>query len=144
MWQVQRSAGRGKRSALSLGQKTTLIALVLLLAGLSSVSGFTETAGDAAQGKQLFDRRCSGCHSMDQDKEGPRLKGVFGRQAGTVTSFKYSEALKRSHITWDTSTLDKWLADPDSVVADSDMDFHVQDSGERNAIIHFLQQSSGQ
>jgi cytochrome c2 len=56
---------------------------------------------ETSSGKDLFEKRCSGCHSLDRDKEGPRLAGVYGRAAGSVASFNYSDALKNSHITWD-------------------------------------------
>ena len=57
-------------------------------------------AESSEQGKELFEKRCSGCHALDKDKEGPRLRGVYGRTSGTVPSFKYSDALKAAHITW--------------------------------------------
>jgi cytochrome c len=144
MCKVRPSSGQGRKVSISLGQKITFAATLSLLAGLSTTSGFPQAGATADEGKQLFERRCSGCHSMDKDKEGPRLKGVYGRLAGTIPSFKYSAALQGSHITWDTATLDKWLANPDSVVADNDMDFHVSSAVERDAIIRFLKQSSGQ
>ncbi len=37
-----------------------------------------------AGGKELFEKRCGGCHALDLDKEGPRLRGVYGRKADTV------------------------------------------------------------
>src|ERR1700756_2109353 len=77
------------------------------------------------RGKETFEKRCGGCHSLDRDKEGPRLRGVYGRPAGSVSAFNYSTALKNAHITWDTESLDKWLSDPDKVAPDSDMAFHV-------------------
>jgi cytochrome c2 len=45
-------------------------------------------AAEGEQGKELFERRCSGCHSLDKDKEGPRLHGVYGRAAGSVTGLR--------------------------------------------------------
>jgi hypothetical protein len=39
--------------------------------------------GDAVRGKDVFERRCTGCHSLDQNREGPRLRWVFGRISGT-------------------------------------------------------------
>ena len=144
MCEVRPATGQSCRARISLGQKITFAAMLSLLAGLSTTSGFSQAGVTAEEGKQLFERRCSGCHSMDKDKEGPRLKGVYGRAAGSIPSFKYSAALQGSHITWDTATLDKWLANPDSVVADNDMDFHVSSATERDAIIRFLKQSSGQ
>jgi cytochrome c len=70
-------------------------------------------AGDPARGKELFEKRCTGCHSLTQNHQGPRLQGVYGRVSGSVADYAYSQALKKSQITWDESSLDKWLTDPD-------------------------------
>lgn len=100
-------------------------------------------SGDATRGKQLFEKRCAGCHSLDKSKEGPRLRDVFGRKAGSVPDFSYSSELKAAHIVWDERSLDQWLTNPDVVVPDNDMAFHVSDPGERADIIQFLRLSSG-
>ena len=100
------------------------------------------TSQDATQGKTTFEKRCSGCHSLDREKEGPRLAGVFGRKAGTVASFKYSDALAKSGITWDEKSLDKWITDPDKLVPGNDMTFGLQSASERADIIAFLKQSA--
>lgn len=102
-----------------------------------------ENTANAEQGRQLFEKRCTGCHSLDQDKEGPRLRNVYGRKAGSVPTFKYSDALKSAQFTWDDSLLEKWLTSPESVVTDTDMDFSVPKAEERAAIIRFLRLSSG-
>ena len=95
-------------------------------------------AAEGEQGKELFERRCSGCHSLDKDKEGPRLHGVYGRAAGSVPGFEYSDALKASHLTWDADTLDRWLTDPEQVVPGNDMAFRLVSADERAAIIAYL------
>jgi|ERR1700722_1329472 cytochrome c len=89
-------------------------------------------------GKELFIRRCSGCHSADLDKGGPRLRGVYGRKAAAVPGFPYSEALKKSSVRWDNTTLDQWLTDPDATVPDTDMAFRLSNGEERKAIIAYL------
>ena len=94
-------------------------------------------------GKQLFEKRCTGCHSLDQDREGPRLRGVYGRQTGTISSFKYSTALQSARITWDDDSLDKWLTDTDSLIADNDMAYRVPKPDERADIIRYLKLVSG-
>jgi cytochrome c len=104
-------------------------------------SAVTQQA-DADRGRQLFDRRCGGCHSLDNDKEGPRLRGVYGRKAGTVPSFKYSDAVAKSGVTWDNASLDKWLTDPDKFIPDADMDFHLEKADERADVIAYLKQLS--
>jgi len=96
-----------------------------------------------AGGKDLFEKRCGGCHSLDRDKEGPRLGGVYGRAAASVDSFQYSEALKKSKITWTEPMLDKWLTDTEKLVPDNDMAFHVEKPDERSEIIAYLKQNSG-
>jgi cytochrome c len=99
-------------------------------------------AQNAEHGKDLFERRCAGCHALDKEKEGPRLRGVYGRTSGTVASFQYSNALKTAHITWDATSLDKWLADPEKLVPDSDMAFQLVRAEERADIIAYLKQLS--
>jgi cytochrome c len=113
-----------------------------LFIGLSAACAVVVAAAgtEPSSGKDLFERRCSGCHSLDRDKEGPRLGGVYGRVAGSVASFDYSDALKNSRITWDENSLRKWLAGPDKLVPETDMAFHVDDATERSAIIAYLKQ----
>jgi cytochrome c len=94
-------------------------------------------------GKELFERRCGGCHALDRDKEGPRLGGVYGRMAGSVNSFEYSEALKKSRVIWNDESLEKWLTDPEQFVPNNNMDFHLENAGERRDIIAYLKKSSG-
>ena len=121
-------------------------ALVILLA-LSSPQGMLSqsgpTTGDPLRGKELFEKRCGGCHSLDKDKEGPRLGNVFGRKAGAIPTFKYSDSLKSAQLVWNEASLDKWLVNTDSVIPDNDMDFHVPKADERADIIQFLRVSSG-
>jgi cytochrome c len=92
----------------------------------------------AADGKEVFEKRCTGCHSMDANKTGPRLRAIYGKKAGSVPSYTYSDPLKKSGIVWDSKTLDEWLTDPDRMVPDNDMSFQVKDPAERAAIIEFL------
>lgn len=95
-----------------------------------------------ADGQALFEKRCGGCHALDRDKEGPRLGGVFGRTAGSVATFQYSDALKKSGIVWDAAKLEQWLTNPEALVPDNDMSFHVGDAGERAILIAWLKQKS--
>jgi cytochrome c len=99
-------------------------------------------AGDPIKGKAVFEKRCIGCHSMERNMEGPRLRGVFGRTSGEVAGFKYSAALKKANIQWDDSTLERWLADPDTLVPDNDMQFGVARPEERRDLIAFLKQDA--
>jgi cytochrome c len=97
---------------------------------------------ETSPGKQMFEKRCTGCHALDHEKTGPPLRGVYGRPAGSVASFPYSESLRKSGVTWDNSSLDKWLTDPDVFIPDNDMAFRVTNSDERAAIIEYLRELS--
>jgi cytochrome c len=100
-------------------------------------------AGDAARGEVVFERRCTGCHALTTDREGPRLKDVYGRPTATVSGFPYSAALRGAHAVWNKESLDKWLTDPDSFIAGSNMDFRVPKAQERRDLIAFLARSAG-
>jgi cytochrome c len=113
------------------------IAYVLLLAPVMS-----HAADETQAGRQLFEKRCTGCHALDRSKEGPRLGGVYGRKVGSVEGFNYSEGMKKAGFTWDEQHLERWLTDTDSVVPDNNMDFHVASAEERAAIIRYLKAPS--
>ncbi len=99
-------------------------------------------AGDIVRGKDLFQRRCGGCHSTDRPKEGPRLGGVYGRKAGSTQDFRYSDALKGAKFTWNDDLLDRWLTDTEAVVPENDMSFRVPNGDERRDIIAYLKSLS--
>jgi cytochrome c len=90
------------------------------------------------RGRDLFLRRCSGCHDLDLNKEGPRLRGVFGRKAAAASGFTYSDAVKKLDLRWDEATLDRWLSDPDAMAPKTDMEFRLAASEEREAVIAYL------
>jgi cytochrome c len=118
-----------------------LAGFVLITAGSSlSVPARAQAPPDA---RVLFEKRCGGCHALDRDKGGPRLGGVYGRSAGSVHSFRYSDALKKSRVKWTEESLDKWLTDTEKLVPNNDMAFHVEQADERSEIIAYLKQNSG-
>lgn len=119
----------------------TLAGFALLL--VASTLSLLGQAPSQANGKELFQRRCGGCHALDRDKEGPRLGGVYGRTAGSVDSSQYSDALRNSKITWNDESLEKWLTDPEQLVPNNDMAFHLENGGERRDIIAYLKHRSG-
>lgn len=110
--------------------------------GIENISMNANSSANTARGQLIFEKRCLGCHSLDQNREGPRLGGVFGRSAAQVPGFPYSPALQKAHITWNELTLDRWLTDPDAYVPGNNMDFRVIKPEERQDLIRFLKQSS--
>ena len=100
-------------------------------------------AGDPVRGKAVFEKRCTGCHSLTQNHEGPKLQGIYGRTTAAVPGFPYSNTLKSAHITWNDQSLEKWLADPDAFLPGNNMDFLVAKPQERQDIIAYFKKSSG-
>jgi cytochrome c len=125
-------------SRLGASVALAVLALIAFSAVLRSQAGGHSEREDQA----LFEKRCTGCHNLDADHEGPRLRGVFGRPAGKVKTFQYSDALQKAQFTWDEAKLDKWLTDTESVVPDNDMSFRVPKPEERAAIISYLKSLS--
>jgi cytochrome c len=107
------------------------------------VASAARAEGDAARGAELYDSRCTGCHSLDANRVGPMHRGVYGRKAGSVAEFSYSPAVKNSSVVWADDTLDKWLTNPQNVIPGQRMNFRVNTAEDRADIIAFLKKESG-
>jgi cytochrome c len=119
-----------------------LVAAVAALA-LPMAAQAQDAAGDAAKGKQVF-AKCQACHSVEAgtNKLGPSLHGVVGRTSGTLDGFKYSDAMKNAHLTWDDATLDKYLANPKTLVPGTKMVFPgLPKEEDRLAVIAYLKEA---
>lgn len=106
-----------------------------MMAGLALPA---HAGGDATRGKEAYAARCGGCHSIEEDRVGPRHAGVVGRKAGGVAGFAYSPALARSGITWDAASLERWLADPEALVPGQAMGYRLGDAQARADIVAYL------
>jgi cytochrome c len=97
--------------------------------------------GDPERGARVF-HVCATCHSTRPGEHltGPSLAGVWGRMAGTAAGFqRYSEAMKSSGITWNATTLDKWLANPDTFIRGTVMMFPgLRNGRDRGDVIAYL------
>jgi len=116
-----------------------LIALSWIAAGLLSGPAFA--AGDAAQGKAVF-QRCAICHNVEKDGGngvGPNLFGIVGRKAGTVEGFNYSGPMKASGIVWNDDNLAKWIAGPAKMVPGTKMAFAgISSKGQIADVVAYL------
>lgn len=64
------------------------------------------------RGKELWSK-CRACHTLEaqgRNLVGPRLHGVFGKKAGSVPDYRYSEVMKNSKVVWTEQTMDAYLA----------------------------------
>ena len=106
-----------------------------------AVLALPANAADPAAGKSAFNSYCSICHSVQPGKNmvGPSLFGIMGRKTGSVSGFHYSPANQNANITWDPTTLDKYLQSPRSVIPGTIMTYAgVKDDTKRADLIAYL------
>lgn len=123
--------------------KSSIAVLTFAVAVALNTAAFAD--GDAAKGEKVF-AKCKACHSLEagQNKVGPSLAGVFGRKAGTVEGFKYSDAMVNSGITWDAEQMAKYLENPKEFIAGNKMAFPgLKKEDDREDVIAYLKQATG-
>jgi cytochrome c len=99
----------------------------ILLAALIGLTARLEASGvesgDPVNGAKIF-TACAACHATaTPDHQGPALRGVVGRPAGTLPGFRYSRALKNARRVWSEATLDAYLADPQAALPGNAMPY---------------------
>lgn len=131
-------------------------AMIFIGAGMGGGGAGAQEAPAAAdatlvkRGSLLF-LQCTACHDITASgpdareanvptKVGPSLKGVIGRPAGSLDGYKFSESLRKSGLTWDRPTLDRWLEKPAALVPGTIMVYAgVQKEADRNALLAYLE-----
>ena len=82
-------------------------------------------AGDPTAGAQVF-KKCLACHAVGEDaknKVGPVLNGLFGRPAGSVPGYDYSDANKNSGIVWTPEVFAEYIKNPRAYIKGTKMAF---------------------
>lgn len=82
-------------------------------------------AQDVDAGAQSF-KKCLPCHSIGEgakNKVGPELNGIDGRHSGTAPDYNYSDANKKSGITWNEETFKEYIKDPRGKIKGTKMIF---------------------
>jgi len=101
------------------------------------------SGADANAGKSTFRQQCALCHIAEADDgggaQGPSLVGVFGRKAASSAGFSYTRPLATSGLTWDATTLDRFLTAPTAVVPGSSMVIPVTDAVDRENLVAYLE-----
>ena len=108
---------------------------------------FLKKPSEMDNGERQFARKCSICHSLTPGsarRAGPTLHGLFGRQAGTVKDYGYSEILDGSEIVWNETTIDALFdLGPDHYIPGSKMPMQrIVDSNDRADLIAFLRRAT--
>ena len=129
-------------------RRRTVPPLAIALAFLSGAA-LAQDGVDAEEAQLAFNNHCRTCHTTREgdNRLGPTLHNVIGREAGSVPGFGYSSAMKDAGITWNEETLDRYIENPDAVVPGNNMKPYsgISDPAERAKIIaHLKAESDGQ
>jgi cytochrome c len=98
-----------------------VIATAAMMVGAASPA----SAQDAAAGEKTF-LKCRACHQVGETAKngvGPKLNGLFGRKAGSIEGFNYSEANKTSNVVWTEDVFAKYIRDPKAFMPENKMVF---------------------
>ena len=100
------------------------------------------------RGAKLY-AKCSVCHTLGPNggnkRAGPNLHGLFGRRAGTVEGYSYSNALSSSSLIWNEETIDLLFAEgPDEYTPGSKMPLQkMPNPKDRADLISYLKLVTG-
>ena len=108
---------------------------------------FLRDANQMPNGERQFMRKCSICHTLEPDgrrRAGPSLHGLFGRRAGTVPGYSYSDTVSGLGIDWSEETIDQLFdLGPDHFIPGSKMPMQViQSPDDRADLIAFLKDNT--
>ncbi|MGD9845964.1 MAG: cytochrome c family protein [Variibacter sp.] len=96
----------------------------LAVAALIALCG-SAVAQDIAAGETSF-KKCLPCHAVGEgakNKVGPELNGLDGRHSGSVEGYNYTDANKKSGITWDEATFKEYIQNPRAKIPGTKMTF---------------------
>lgn len=118
--------------------RTAIISSLLMAASCAIAQASTTSVGSALKGKEIYDARCSACHSVDANRVGPMHVGVLGRKAGGVKSYRYSDALSKSKVVWTRENLLAWLKNPEELIPGQRMGYAMDLAEDRLYIVAYL------
>jgi cytochrome c len=113
---------------------------LILLFAAAGAQGDEQAAADADL------QKCKICHSLEKggaNRVGPNLYGMFGRKAGSVAGFAYSDAVKQSGTVWDDASVAQFLRDPKDALPGNRMSFPgIKDETVLRDLVQSLKQAT--
>ena len=116
----------------------------------SSSSGSGEimallASASVADGEKVF-KKCAACHSIAKgggNKIGPGLWNVLGRQAGSISDYKYSKAMAAHAKPWSLEEMNGFLIKPKDWIKGTKMSFvGLKKDTDRAAVILYMNQNT--
>ena len=98
-----------------------------------------------ADGEKIF-KKCTACHSIAKsggNKIGPALWGVLGRQAGSVSDYKYSKTMATHGKPWTFEEMNSFLTKPKDWIKGTKMSFvGLKSEKDRAAVILYMNENT--
>jgi len=121
---------------------TAAIAAAALAAG-TFAGGRDALAGETAPARlrPAAFAACIACHTTTPGTNGfgPSLAGIATRGAASLPGYAYSDALKKSGLTWNAATFDRWLTSPQRLVPGTRMPFAgIANPAKRKEVVDYL------
>jgi cytochrome c len=114
-----------------------------IAAAFIAMTAGSALAQDAAEGQKVFNQ-CRACHQVGETAKngvGPHLNGLFGRKAGTVQGYSYSNVYKSLDKVWTDETFTTYIKDPRGVTPGTKMVYAgLKDEAKIKDLIAFLKQ----
>jgi len=99
----------------------------------------------AAEGAKIFSK-CKACHSIAKggdNKIGPALWNVLGRQAGSIENYKYSKAMAAYGKIWSFEEMNGFLIKPKDWIKGTKMSFAgLKNAKDRAALILYMNENA--
>tara|TARA_B100000965_G_scaffold380558_1_gene377208 strand:- start:155 stop:712 length:558 start_codon:yes stop_codon:yes gene_type:complete len=101
--------------------------------------------GNVEDGEKVF-KKCAACHSINangKNKIGPKLWNVMFRPVGSVTDYKYSQALTSYGKEWSWEEMNGFLIKPANWIKGNKMGFAgLKKEEDRASVILYLNKNS--
>ena len=102
-------------------------------------------AASTEDGEKVF-KKCAACHTIAKggtNKIGPALWGVLGRQAGSVSDYKYSKAMVSYGKTWSIKEMNNFLLKPKVWIKGTKMAFiGLKNEKDRASVILYMNKNT--
>lgn len=104
--------------------------LMFACVALIGITGQGMAQDLVADGEKVF-RKCKACHAVGEgakNRVGPELNNIFGRTAGALEGFKYSNvmiAYGEAGLVWDEETMSGYVGNPKKWLVDTASEYDL-------------------
>ncbi|HYZ25361.1 MAG TPA: c-type cytochrome [Geminicoccaceae bacterium] len=132
-----------------MGRAATIVLPLAAALALLSDAALAQNEVSPDEARLAFNNHCRTCHVTKEgdNRLGPSLHNIVGREAGSAPGFGYSPAMQNADFAWDEERLDRFIENPEAVVPGNNMKpfSGIAAAEERAKIVaHLKAESDGQ